>query len=73
MPVLSENKCVSTRFELGILCIEAERERFPKNIFARKCLLRQALFKARQDDKPGYVVNGHLSRSAVASGFKRPT
>ena len=30
MPVLSENKCVSTQFELSIRCIEAERERFPK-------------------------------------------
>ena len=30
MPVLSENKCVSTRFELSIRCIEEERERFPK-------------------------------------------
>ena len=30
MPVLSENKHVSTQFELGIRCIEAERERFPK-------------------------------------------
>ena len=30
MPVLGENKCVSTRLELSIRCIEAERERFPK-------------------------------------------
>ena len=30
MPVLSENKCMSTQFELSIRCIEAERERFPK-------------------------------------------
>ena len=30
MPVLSENKCVSTQFELSIRCIEAERKRFPK-------------------------------------------
>ena len=27
----------------------------------------------KQDDKPGYVVDGHLSRPAVAGGLKQPT
>ena len=36
MPVLSENKCVSTRFELSIRCIEAEPERFPKEHICTK-------------------------------------
>ena len=38
MPVLSENKCVSMRFELSIRCIEAERERFPKEYICTKML-----------------------------------
>ena len=38
MPVLCENKCVSTRFELSIRCIEAERERFPKEYICTKML-----------------------------------
>ena len=29
--------------------------------------------KKEPDDKPGYVMNDHLSNSAVASSFKRPT
>ena len=31
------------------------------------------LYESEQDDKPGYVVNGHLSRPAVASRLERPT
>ena len=27
----------------------------------------------KQDDKPGYVVDNHLSRTAVANSLKRPT
>ena len=38
MPVLSENKCVSTRFELSNRCIEAERQRFPKEYICTKML-----------------------------------
>ena len=32
-----------------------------------------SLFVYKQNDKPGYVVNNHLSRPAVASRLKRPT
>ena len=35
-------------------------------------LLRSA-FAGKQNDKPGYVVNGHLSSPAVAGRLKRPT
>ena len=28
---------------------------------------------SKQNDKPGYVVNVHLSRPTVANRFKRPT
>jgi len=35
-------------------------------------LLRSA-FVGKQNDKPGYVVNGHLSSPAVAGRLKRPT
>ena len=42
MPVLSENKCVSTQFELSIRCIEAERERFPKEYICTKMLTATA-------------------------------
>ena len=31
------------------------------------------LFSNKQDDKPGYVVNNHLSRAAVTGSLKRPT
>ncbi len=31
------------------------------------------VFSNKQDDKPGYVVNNHLSRTAVAGSLKRPT
>jgi len=44
MPVLSENKCVSTQFELSIRCIEAERERFPKEYICTKMLNTTAPF-----------------------------
>ena len=44
MPVLSENKCESTRFELGIRCIEAERERFPKEYICTIILNAKAPF-----------------------------
>jgi len=27
----------------------------------------------KQDDKPGYVVNDHLSSTAVAGSIQRPT
>ena len=30
-------------------------------------------FMCKQNDKPGYVVNDHLSSTAVASRIKRPT
>ena len=30
-------------------------------------------FLHKQNGKPGYVVNDHLSRPAVASRFQRPT
>ena len=36
------------------------------------CILRSA-FAGKQNDKPGYVVNGHLSSPAVAGRLKRPT
>ena len=42
MPVLSENKCVSMQFELGTRCIEAERERFPKEYICTKMLTATA-------------------------------
>lgn len=29
--------------------------------------------KSEPDDKPGYVVNNHLSDSVVADRLKRPT
>ena len=29
--------------------------------------------KGEQDDKPGYVLNNHLSSTAVASRVQRPT
>ena len=48
MPVLSENKCVSTRFELSIRCIEAERERFPKEYICTGMLSAAALFALGQ-------------------------
>lgn len=35
-------------------------------------LLRSA-FAGKQNDKPGYVVNGHLSSPAVAGRLKQPT
>ena len=35
-------------------------------------LVRSA-FAGKQNDKPGYVVNGHLSSPAVAGRLKRPT
>ena len=31
------------------------------------------VFSNKQDDKPGYVVNNHLSKTAVAGSLKRPT
>lgn len=30
-------------------------------------------FFHKQDDKPGYVLNNHLSSTAVASRVQRPT
>ena len=44
MPVLSENKCGSTQFELSIRCIEAERERFPKEYICTIMLNATASF-----------------------------
>ena len=38
----------------------------------KRQLLRSA-FAGKQNDKPGYVVNGHLSSPAVAGRLKRPT
>ena len=35
-----------------------------------KCWLNK---NAKQDDKPGYVVDNHLSRHSVAAVLKRPT
>ncbi len=37
------------------------------------CAMQPGSFDHKQDDKPGYVVDGHLSRPAVASRLKRPT
>ena len=37
------------------------------------CLNRLKCLRCKQDDKPGYVVDGHLSRPAVAGGLKQPT
>jgi len=31
------------------------------------------VFYYEQDDKPGYVMNGHLSRPIVTNRFKQPT
>ena len=31
------------------------------------------IIKNKQDDKPGSVLSDHLSRTAVANSFKRPT
>ncbi len=30
-------------------------------------------FNTKQNDKPGYVVNDHLSRITVTGNLKRPT
>ena len=40
---------------------------FQDIFFAVMCFLRE------QSDKPGYVVNDHLSRPDVATRLKRPT
>lgn len=32
-----------------------------------------SLFVYKQNDKPGYVVNGHLSNPAVTNKLQRPT
>lgn len=36
-------------------------------------VILRVLFCIQQNYKPGYVVNNHLSSSAVANRLKRPT
>ena len=36
-------------------------------------LVARLLFGDKQNDKPGYVENNHLSSPAVAGRLKRPT
>ena len=36
-------------------------------------VLKHFGLEIKQDYKPGYVVNDHLSRTAVANSLKRPT
>ena len=38
-----------------------------------QCTCPHNFLFSKQDDKPGYVANDHLSRTTVASSFKQPT
>ena len=39
----------------------------------QKTFIMQHPFMIEQNDKPGYVIDDHLSSSAVTNGIKRPT
>ena len=56
MPVLSENKCMNTRFELSIHCIEAKHERFPKEYICTKMFTATGPFVVLKFDKTGKLT-----------------
>ncbi len=52
------------------MCTISKQKEVTAHLLWRGSLL---ILKCKGDDKPGYVVDGHLSRLPVARQLKRPT
>ena len=69
--LVNENLSV---FSSIFFCYTAKKNLYTSEIRVKILFkISQLKIKSKQNDKPGYVVDVHLSSSVVASRLKRPT